>query len=99
MAITKEQVKQIAELSRLELNEQEIKKYQHQLGQILDYFEKLKQVKTDDVETADGGTRDLFNIWRDDEQEIRNQKLETRELIEMAPERERGMVKVKRVLN
>ena len=99
----------MAQSSRLNFiqNEQELEKYQEQLGSILDYVDKLsakggpasggKDLKTDGVETADGGTRNLENVWRNDEKpETRNQKL-GKDLIKMAPETEDEQIKVKSV--
>lgn len=95
--LTQEEVKHIADLARIELTEEEEKKYQEQLGRILDYVNKLSEAKTDGVPTADGGTIGLENVWRSDEKtEIRNQKLGT-ELIKMAPETGGEQVKVKNV--
>jgi aspartyl-tRNA(Asn)/glutamyl-tRNA(Gln) amidotransferase subunit C len=97
--LTKEEVKHIADLARLELTPEEIEKYQTQLGRILDYVGKLAEVRTEGVPTADGGTMELENVWRADV--TRDKELETRDkkinLIKMAAEVERGQVKVKSV--
>ena len=65
--LTKEEVKHIADLARIELSEKETEKYQAQLGKILDYMEKLKQVNTIGTPISDGGMIDLENVWREDE--------------------------------
>jgi len=97
--ITQNEVKHIAELARIELSDEEIKKYQEQLGRILDYVDKLSKVDTAGVPTADGGTIDLENVWRTDESKIQNpiNKTQEKELIKMAGEVEKGQVKVKSV--
>ncbi len=92
--ITKEEVQHIAKLARLDLSEQEIKKYQEQLGNILNYVEKLQEVNTDGIETSDGGTRDLENVWGLDEGTDNDYK----GLIGMAPDSYSSQVKVKKVL-
>jgi aspartyl/glutamyl-tRNA(Asn/Gln) amidotransferase C subunit len=92
--ITKEEVQHIAKLARLDLSEQEIKKYQEQLGNILNYVEKLQKVDTEGIETSDGGTRDLENVWSSDE----GVEKDNTELINMAPENYSGQVKVKKIL-
>jgi len=66
MKITKEQVKHIALLSRLELNEGETEVYQEQLSRILDYVAKLNEVDTKDVEPT-SHVIELNNIFREDE--------------------------------
>ncbi len=96
--LSKDQVEHIAQLARIKLNEQELEKYQAQLGRVLDYVNKLKEVNTQGVETADGGTRDLYNVWREDKsQDTRYKIQDTKKLIEMAPETEKGQIKVKSV--
>jgi len=93
------EIEHIAKLARIELTAQEKEKFGKQLSDVLDYFEKLKEVKTQGIETADGGTRDLYNVWREDViQETRNKKQDTKSLVDMAPEKEAGQVKVKKVL-
>jgi aspartyl-tRNA(Asn)/glutamyl-tRNA(Gln) amidotransferase subunit C len=97
--LSKDEVKHIADLARIEMSEKEIEKYQKQLGKILDFVDKLSEVKTDEIPTADGGIIDLENVWRSDD--ARNKKQKTRNnkinLIEMAGEIENGQVKVKSV--
>ena len=47
--ITKEEVKKVAHLARLELNENEIKSHAEQLEKILEYIKQLERINTDDV--------------------------------------------------
>ena len=47
--ITKEEVKKVAYLARLELNENEINNHAEQLEKILDYIRQLEKIATDDV--------------------------------------------------
>ncbi|ACI20246.1 MULTISPECIES: Asp-tRNA(Asn)/Glu-tRNA(Gln) amidotransferase subunit GatC [Thermodesulfovibrio] len=65
MKISKEEVKHIAMLSRLELNEEEIGVYQEQLSRILDYIEKLNEIDTTLVEPT-SHVIELKNVFRDD---------------------------------
>ncbi|PIP29285.1 Asp-tRNA(Asn)/Glu-tRNA(Gln) amidotransferase GatCAB subunit C [Candidatus Kuenenbacteria bacterium CG23_combo_of_CG06-09_8_20_14_all_36_9] len=95
--LTKEEVKHIADLARIELSEKETEKYQAQLGKILDYMEKLKQVNTIGTPISDGGMIDLENVWREDEISDRQLVTSDKELISMAPEVENGQVKVESV--
>ena len=48
-AITPEEVEHVANLARLEFNEEEIDQFTHQLGRILDYIGKLNELDTTDV--------------------------------------------------
>ncbi|MGA2967561.1 MAG: Asp-tRNA(Asn)/Glu-tRNA(Gln) amidotransferase subunit GatC [Candidatus Levyibacteriota bacterium] len=55
----------IAKLANLPLRKEEIKKYEEQLSSILEYIEKLKRAKTDDVlETSQ--VTNLENITKND---------------------------------
>lgn len=65
MKISKEEVKHIAMLSRLEFNEEEIGVYQEQLSRILDYIEKLNEIDTTLVEPT-SHVIELKNVFRDD---------------------------------
>ena len=94
--ITSKQVEHVAELARIELDKKEVKKYQAQLDKILGYVEKLQEVETEGVVTSDGGTRDLENVFRRDE-DIREKKIESESLIDMAPEVEKNQIKVKSI--
>ncbi|MEE9442621.1 MAG: Asp-tRNA(Asn)/Glu-tRNA(Gln) amidotransferase subunit GatC [candidate division Zixibacteria bacterium] len=53
MPILKEQISPIATLSRLKLTPSEIEKYSHELSQILDYFEKIASVNTENIDIED----------------------------------------------
>ena len=66
MALTPEQVRHIAHLARLGLTDEDVEKFSHQLSDILDYFERLKAVNTDDVPPT-AYPLDLHNVMRDDE--------------------------------
>ena len=48
--ITKEEVKKVAHLARLELNENEINNHAEQLEKILDYIKQLEKIDTEDVQ-------------------------------------------------
>ena len=47
--ITKEEVKKVAQLARLELNEGEINDHAEQLEKILEYIKQLEKIDTCDV--------------------------------------------------
>jgi len=47
--ITQEEVKKVAHLARLELNENEINNHAQQLEKILDYIKQLEKIDTDDI--------------------------------------------------
>lgn len=95
MAITREEIKHIAELSRLELSEEEIKKFGGQLDSILKYVSQLDAVDTQKVEPT-AQVSGLSDVWRADDVHVWNEA-ETEAALNQG-EREAGQVKVKRVL-
>lgn len=64
--LTKEDVKHVAKLSRLELTNEELETYSEQLSSILDFVDKLNEVDTDGVEPTAQVTG-LKNVLRKDE--------------------------------
>jgi len=95
--LSKSDVEHIAKLARLELSSEDKEKYQAQLDKVLDYVDQLKEVKTNGVATADGGTRDLHNIWRHDNNQGTINNKQGKELVNMAPDKENQQIKVKSV--
>lgn len=63
--ISKEEVKHLAALSRIELTEEEETRFQRDLDNILAHFDELKEVNTEGVEPLAGGSM-LANQFRDD---------------------------------
>lgn len=92
--ITIEEVKKIAVLSRIELNEKELEKFQNDLSSVLSYVEELKQVEVAGIEIVSQVTG-LENVQRKDVAvRADNQK----QLIELAPSNKDGYYQVKSIL-
>jgi len=96
MKLKKGQVEHVAKLARLGLSAQEKRKFQKELSAILDFVEKLKQVKTDKVEPT-AQTTGLENVSRIDKGRVKS-KAERKKLLDLVPETKDGYVKVKAVL-
>jgi len=95
MAITKEEIIHVAELSRLSLSEDEITEYQTELSAVLGYIENLNEVDIKGVE-ATAQVSGLVNVWRADDLKPWN---EDEVALALAQGRtEGGQIKVKRVL-
>jgi aspartyl/glutamyl-tRNA(Asn/Gln) amidotransferase C subunit len=92
--ISKEEVKHIAKLARLELAEKEIEKMQKDLSEILDYFNLLKKAPKAKVEKS-VFAKDAS--WRKDEARPRDGAL-AETLIDQAPEKKDDYIKVKAIL-
>jgi aspartyl-tRNA(Asn)/glutamyl-tRNA(Gln) amidotransferase subunit C len=56
----------VAQLARLRLTAEETELFQKQLGDVLEYAEKLKEVKVEGVEAAAHAVP-IFNVFRTDE--------------------------------
>ncbi len=65
MKLTKQQVEKVAKLANLKLNSSQLDHYSQQLSAILDYFEQLKKVNTENVEPTYNVTGNT-NITRED---------------------------------
>ncbi len=65
MKITREDVTYVAELARIDLPDEAIDKFAHQIGDILDYVDLLKQVPTEGVAPTSHAIS-LTNAFRDD---------------------------------
>ncbi|MBU0993616.1 MAG: Asp-tRNA(Asn)/Glu-tRNA(Gln) amidotransferase subunit GatC [Proteobacteria bacterium] len=65
MKITKDEIIHVANLARLELNEDVIDKFCNQVGQILDYVDTLNQIDTKNVSLTSHASSST-NAFRED---------------------------------
>ena len=93
--ITKEQVKKVANLARLELNENEINSHAQQLEKILEYIKQLEKIDTKDVSCTTRAI-EVLNVFRKDENKNYDCK---EELLELSPSRENDYFKVPKIIN
>ena len=93
--ITKEEVKKVAHLSRLELNENEINNHAEQLEKILDYIRQLEKIDTDDVPCTTRAI-EVVNVFRKDENKNSDCN---EELLELGPSREDNYFKVPKIIS
>ena len=93
--ITKEEVKKVAHLARLELNEDEIINHAGQLEKILEYIKQLEKVDTNSVPCTTRAI-EVVNVFRKDE--MKNSDC-TEELLELGPSREDKYYKVPKIIN
>lgn len=91
--ITPEQVEHIGWLARIKLSEEEKKRYAEQLNDILDYFGKIDELKTDVEPTYH--VLALHNVFRED---IASDSLEQKEALVNAPEEKDGHFKAPRII-
>lgn len=94
MKISKEEVKHIASLARLKLNDEEVDKYARDLGDIASFVEKLNEVDVTGIEPT-AHILDMKNIFRKDElQDSYNRE----EILRNAPSKEAGCISVPKVV-
>lgn len=88
-------VRAIADLARLELSEEEIDKYTHQLSAILDYFTLLQELDTDHIEQT-ASVLPLTNVLRED---VVGATLSPEDVVKNAPDAEDNQFRVSAVLS
>lgn len=95
--LTKEEVRKIALLARLNLSEEEIERYQKELSAILENAKKLSEVNTDDVEPLYQVTG-LEHVVREDCPQAKDEEM-IRAMLEASPQgQEDNQFLVKNVL-
>lgn len=95
MSLSPEQVRHIARLARLGIEDGEVDRFAGQLSEILDYFERLRQVDTEDVAPT-AHTLPLHNVFRDD---ITAPSMDPEETLANAPHRQDDLFRVRAVLD
>ena len=93
--ISSDEVKKVAQLARLELNESEIQQHSEQLEKILDYIKQLEKINTENIPCTTRAI-EVANIFREDEKKD-SELSET--LLNLAPSREDRFFKVPKINN
>jgi aspartyl-tRNA(Asn)/glutamyl-tRNA(Gln) amidotransferase subunit C len=94
MKLSREEVEHIADLARLALSDEEVARYQGQLSTILEHFEHLQELETDDIPPT-ASVLPLRSVMRADEA---RPPLERERILQNAPEARDGCFKVPAVL-
>ena len=94
--LSKEEIKHIANLARLELSEEEEEKYSKQLSSVLSYIDKLAELDISSVKENYNLDNKLNNVWREDE--VRDWDRDELELALKQADMVSGQVQVKKVL-
>ena len=93
--ITREEVQKVAQLARLELNEDQITNHAEQLEKILEYIKQLQKIDTDNIPCTTRAI-EVVNAFRKDEKKYYEN---TNELLDLAPSREDKFFKVPKIIN
>ena len=93
--INKDEVRKVAHLARLELNEDEINNHAEQLEKILEYIKQLEKIDTNNVPCTTRAI-EVTNVFRTDKKE-KSECIE--ELLELGPSREDKYFKVPKIIS
>ena len=92
--ITKEQVNHIAHLSRLEIQEDEVDGYIEKLEKVVDLFNDLNSVDTENIKPT-YHVLDLVNVFRED---VAQEGMNREEVLKNSKETEAGQFKVPTII-
>ena len=92
--ITKEQVNHIAHLSRLEIQEDEVDGYIEKLEKVVDLFNELNSVDTENIKPT-YHVLDLVNVFRED---VAQEGMNREEVLKYSRETEAGQFKVPTII-
>ena len=93
--ISSHEVKKVAQLARLELNESEINQHAEQLEKILGYIKQLEKINTENVPCTTRAI-EVVNVLRKDEKKNYEN---SEEILDLAPSRENKFFKVPKIIN
>ena len=93
--ISRDDVQHLAQLSSLQLTDDELDNFAETISYILDHVESLSELDTEGVEPTYQVTG-LSNIWRPDE--VQHASVSREDLLDLAPESLNNQVKVPKVL-
>ena len=93
--ISSDEVKKVAQLARLELNESEINQHAEQLEKILEYIKQLEKINTENVPSTTRAI-EVVNVLRKDEKKNYEN---SEEILDLAPSRENKFFKVPKIIN
>ncbi len=93
-SITEKEVRHVAKLARLMLEDSEVHLYQKDLNAVLSHFERLQELNTEAVSPM-SHVLELKNVWREDKP---GKSKKTESLLSNAPMKEKDYFKVPKIL-
>ena len=93
--ITKEEIKKIASLSKIDISNDELDNYSNQISKILEYMSVLEEVDTSKVDDASNSIIENNQFLREDKIE---ESLSRDEVMKLAPESDGVYFKVPKVI-
>ena len=93
--ISSDEVRKVAQLARLQLNESEINQHAEQLEKILEYIKQLEKINTKNIQCTTRAIEVVNVLRKDEKKEYENSE----ELLNLAPSRENKFFKVPKIIN
>ena len=93
--ISSDEVKKVAKLARLELNENQVENHAKQLEKILEYIRQLEKINTDDIPCTTRAIEVINVLRKDEKKDYENSE----ELLDLAPSREKKFFKVPKIIS
>jgi aspartyl-tRNA(Asn)/glutamyl-tRNA(Gln) amidotransferase subunit C len=93
--IDETQVRKVAKLARLDLNDSEVEQFSGELSSIIEYIEKLNELDVEGVEPL-AHCLPIHNVFRDD---VAQPSLDNASALANAPDKHDGYFKVPKVLD
>ena len=92
----------LAELAKIKLSDQELKKYKDQINNIIDHFSSLKKIDTENFnlnywEIDNNKIADIDDLRKD--KVIESVHFDQKETFQNAPENENGYFKIRKILD
>ncbi len=87
-------VRHVGKLSRIELTDEQVRTFSRQLGEIIGYFDKLRELDTDNVEPMAHAV-ELTNVFAED---APGESLTPEAALSNAPDRRDDMFQVPRII-
>lgn len=95
MKIDRKEVTHVAQLARLQFDDAQFEMLVHQLNTILEYFDKLQEIDTSEIEPTSHAV-EMNNVFRDDAmQDFPDKDL----LLTNAPSKEKEYFKVPKIID
>ena len=95
MKIEQSQVKHVASLARLRIDEAELEKWSEQMGAIIEFANQLNELDLNDPESNEPGRASLYNVFREDE---RKESFDRNKILSNAPEQYEGCYVVPKIV-
>jgi aspartyl-tRNA(Asn)/glutamyl-tRNA(Gln) amidotransferase subunit C len=92
--IDEKMVLHVANLAKLNIEEENVAKFTEEFNKIIEYIDKLSEVNTESIKPTSHGL-EMFNVLRDD---VVSPSLDEEEVFKNAPSKEKGHFKVPRIV-